>query len=78
MELVIDPGGVIRCLYTEAVDLASLGPAAVRRASHVEPDADGRWTADLGPSGGPVVGPFDRRSEALAAEAAWLETHALG
>ena len=47
----------------------------IARASHVEPDPDGRWQADLRPVGGPVLGPFDRRSEALAAELAWLEAH---
>lgn len=78
MELVIDRGGGVRCLYTEAVDLASLGAASLRRASRVEPDDSGLWHADLAPSGGPVLGPFARRSEALAAEAAWLEAHALG
>ena len=78
MDLVIDGCGVVRCLYTESVDFASLGLAAVRRASHVEPDDSGMWHADLAPSGGPVLGPFGKRSEALAAEAAWLEAHALG
>ena len=39
---------------------------------HVEPDRDGFWWADMGPSGGPVLGPFRSRSEALAAEMGWL------
>ena len=34
---------------------------------------DGAWTADLSPVNGPVLGPYTRRSEALAAEIAWLE-----
>ena len=33
------------------------------------------WLADLSPVNGPVLGPFDRRSEALAAELAWLEAN---
>ena len=73
MKLVIDPSGAIRCLYAEAVDLAALGSLRVERASHVEPDAHGRWTADLSPVGGPLLGPFALRSEALAAEQQWLE-----
>ena len=42
------------------------------RPAAIEPTPDGRWTADLGPAGGPVLGPFPRRSEALDAERAWL------
>jgi hypothetical protein len=73
VELVIDPSGAIRCVYDEAIDLAALGKLQVARASHVEPDAHGRWIADLSPVGGPVLGPFTLRSESLAAEQQWLE-----
>jgi len=75
MELIIGPAGAIRALYSESMDLAALGRPAITRASSVEPDADGRWHADLRPVDGPVLGPFSRRSEALAAEVAWLERH---
>ena len=75
MDLVIDPAGRVRCLYGEAIDLSALGPLSVRRASHVEPDVDGRWWADLRPVNGPRLGPFDRRSQALAAEGLWLQAH---
>ncbi len=75
MQLVIEPDGRVRAIYSEAIDLAALGPADISRASHVEPDRDGRWHADLRPMLGPVLGPFSRRSEALAAEVAWLERH---
>jgi hypothetical protein len=75
MKLVIGPGGSARCVYGEAIDLASLGPPSIRRISRVEPTLDGRWTADMGPLAGPVLGPFERRSEALDAERAWLERH---
>lgn len=72
MELVIQSGGVVRALYDETIELAALGPLEIRRASHVEPTADGRWTADLSPVDGPLLGPFDQRTAALAAEQAWL------
>lgn len=75
MTLVVGPDGTARCVYGEAINLRSLGEPLVTRASHVEPTTDGRWTADLSPVGGPVVGPFDRRSDALAAEACWLDDH---
>jgi hypothetical protein len=72
MELIVMPNGQGRCIYGEAIDLASLGALTIRRASHVEPDERGRWWADLSPTGGPVLGPFGCRSEALSAEVSWL------
>jgi hypothetical protein len=75
MHLIIDTRGTMRGVYAEAIDLARLGEVTIRRASHVEPDEAGRWWADLAPVGGPRLGPFGRRSEALAAEAQWLEDH---
>ncbi len=78
MQLVVDRDGTVRAVYAEDLDLAALGRPAIRRASHVEPSPDGRWHADLGPVGGPVLGPFPWRSEALVAERAWLEEHWLG
>ena len=75
MMLVIDPSGTVRCLYTESIDLQSLGPMVIRRASHVEPTPDGHWMADLKPVQGPQLGPFRLRSDALAAEERWLTGH---
>lgn len=75
MQLVITPAGVVRCVYGELVDLVALGALAIRRASHVEPDDAGCWMADLSPVGGPKLGPFSSRSQALVAEALWLEAN---
>lgn len=75
MELVVLPGGQVRFVYDELIDLKSLGSIHIRRGSYVEPDAFGRWTADLGPVGGAVLGPFEHRCSALAAEVAWLHAH---
>jgi hypothetical protein len=75
MQLIIKPGGAVRCVYGEAIDLAALGSPAIVRASHVEPDQHGRWWADLSPVGGGVLGPFLNRSAAMAAEQLWLESH---
>jgi len=72
MELVVDADGGVRCIYDEALDLRALGKLQITRASHVEPDTEGMWFADMGPSGGPVLGPFGSRSEALQAEKRWL------
>ena len=70
--LVVDGQGTVRCVYSEAIDLAGLGQLRIRRASHVEPDEQGRWWADLSPVDGPRLGPFALRSQALTAEAKWL------
>ena len=78
MQLVVAPSGAVRCIYDETIDLAALGSLAISRASHVEPDQQGRWWADLSPVDGAVLGPFPNRSEALAAEHAWLESTWLG
>ena len=78
MDLVVAPDGTVQAIYDEALDLTLLGRLAIRRASHVEPTPEGRWQADLSPVNGPVLGPFDRRSEALEAEHAWLLQHRLG
>jgi len=75
MNLHISPDGRIRCLYGEAIPLARLGQLAITRGSHAEPTDDGRWTADLSPVGGPLLGPFATRSEALDAEVRWLTQH---
>ncbi len=75
MELVVGAGGDVRCIYDEELDLREIGTLKITRASHVEPDAEGFWWADMGPVDGPVLGPFRSRSEALAAEREWLIRH---
>ena len=74
MILTVASDGTVRTLYDETIDLAALGRLDIRRASHVEPDEEGRWWADLAPVGGPRLGPFGRRSAALEAEWEWLDT----
>jgi hypothetical protein len=66
------PDGTVRCLYTEAIPLDAIGKLAIKRASHVEPDDDGRWVAHI--VDGPTLGPFACRSAALAAEIEYLES----
>ena len=75
MQLLIEADGTVRCLYGEAIELAALGPLQIARASQVEPTMSGQWLADLSPLSGPALGPFSCRSEALAAEEAWIIKH---
>jgi hypothetical protein len=75
MELVVDAVGDVRCVYGEELDLREIGKLQITRASHVEPDRDGCWWADMGPVEGPVLGPFKTRTEALGAERGWLAIH---
>lgn len=75
MQIVIQPNGIVRCVYCEDIELAALGDVHIARGSHVEPGTDGGWTADLSPVNGPVLGPFRQRSAALKAELCWLNEH---
>jgi hypothetical protein len=75
MDLFVGTSGEITTLYSEVLDLAALGALSIQRASHVEPDEAGQWWADI--VEGPRLGPFERRSDALAAEVAWLTEHRL-
>jgi hypothetical protein len=75
MQLRIAPDGTIRYLYEETVELQQIGQVSIYRGSHVEPTHDGSWQADLACVGGPVLGPFPKRSQALQAERDWLQKH---
>ena len=78
MEIIISPRGDALSIYDEAIDLATIGRVTFRRASHVEPDEQGQWFADLAPVSGPRLGPFVLRSQALDAEQVWLTEHLTG
>jgi len=79
LHIVIETDGTLRAIYSDALApvLALCSEKTIARASHVEPNADGKWEANLAPVGGPILGPFDRRQDALDAEVAWLEAHYL-
>jgi hypothetical protein len=74
MEITLVIGSDIQAIYSDEGNdlLRECGNVAIRRASHVEPEADG-WHADMGPVGGPKLGPFPTRSQALEAEVLWLK-----
>lgn len=72
----------------ELAELLDIGESITFRASHVEPAGGGVWTADMTPIlstipedmrseatiafGGPLLGPFRFRKDALDAEVAWI------
>ncbi len=85
-DILIDERGNVRFVYSDLLDDVFREEAReTTRASHVEPYGTG-WSADMTPSGGPVLfedgacdsvvcafhRPFKTRAEALAAERAWL------
>ena len=72
MHIVIKPSGIFIGIYYDSFDYGVLGRPQIRRASHVEPADNGQWTADMTPVDGPVLGPFDKRREALDAELEFL------
>lgn len=78
MKIKINPDGTAIMIYTEDIDIAALGNVqSIIRASIIEPTDGNRWVPDMGPVGGPVLGAFDKRSDALAAEANWIEENIL-
>lgn len=72
----IDSAGIIEFVWDDEIEtLRDEGKTRIVRASHVEPTEDGRWIADMAPSGGGILGSFSTRGEALAAEREWLKQH---
>ena len=72
MEFVFELNGEGRCIYSDYIPIRELGDVCIQRASHVEPNSHGEWVANLSPMEGPELGPFSKRTDALAAEVEWL------
>jgi hypothetical protein len=76
MKLVINKEGAIQTIAEDDLSfVSSLGDCNAQRASHVNPvKHNGKllWSADLSPVGGPVLGPFGTRTEAIKSEIEWL------
>ncbi len=71
--LIIEPCGNVRMIYSELIEPHAFGNPIIERGSHVEPDQNGFWWADLSPVDGPKLGPYPHRSRAIQAEVAWLQ-----
>ena len=82
-KLVIDNAGTITLIYADDLRaVMDVGKVTIMRASHVEPIStiNGTrylWKSDLTPVNGPVLGPFETRAEALAAEVEYLNQEVL-
>lgn len=76
LDVIVNADGSLRFIHNDDMQaVIEQGEARIARASFVEPNASGQWEADMSPSNGPVLGPFRTRTEALAAEVAWLKTN---
>lgn len=72
------PEGRVQFIWVDKLSpLFKQGRGEIKRASHVEPDDQGNWVADLGPVNGPKLGPFELREQALLAEVTWLEKNVI-
>lgn len=84
MKITFEVDGRIKFIYDDTVAEVMRevgGKLNVKRASHVEPTVcdlyeggpkfDG-WQADMSPVGGPVLGPYGTRGQALDAERNYL------
>lgn len=71
--LIVRPDGTIQTIYNDCLKpVLEQGTVSIKRASHVEPDHNGEWVADMSPVNGPQLGPFPLRQTALEAEVRWL------
>lgn len=78
MKIRINPDGTAVMIYTEDIDITDLGNVqSIIRASIIEPTDGNQWAADMWLVGGPVLEPFNKRSEALAAEVEWINDNIL-
>jgi hypothetical protein len=59
-------------IYEDGHPLLELGRPEITRASHVKPNEEGLWVADMGPVGGPRLEGRRNRREALELEREWL------
>ena len=75
-QILLD-GDTVQFVYDDKLNLQYLGKTTIHRASYVEPDKNGNWWADMKLSGGPKLGPFKSRKEALRKEIKWLHSHIL-
>lgn len=77
MKIILGVDGVVRYVYNDVIHkhMSTLGEATIKRATHVEPDENGMWYADLSPVGGEKITGFKTHKEAIDFELKWLSKH---
>lgn len=83
VRLKVDTTGKVTGIYSDDYDFDVHGEnKKIRRASEVEPNAEGQWEADMSLLGaehvGVILGPFAQRAEAINAEVEYIAKHLLG
>lgn len=78
-----EDGGIMFVHDDEVAESLDTGiPPLIRRASHVEPTTDGKWSVDVAPiAGSPtpmVIGTWPSRNAALCAEVEWVRDFLAG
>jgi hypothetical protein len=71
--IAISQEGVATFVWSD--DLAKLkteGECKIERVSNVEPNEQSEWMADMMLIGGPILGPFETRQEAIDAELRYI------
>ena len=77
MVIAIKPDGTMQFIYKdEMARIIKKGNAKIKRASYVEPK-ENKWTANLSPLKGPILGPFPLRKTALQEEEKWIQQNVL-
>lgn len=77
VEIFFGADGLVRAVCSDELEDLGIfeelgGRRRTYRVSDVEATEDGQWEASLARVAGPVLGPFGRRREALAAEDVWI------
>jgi hypothetical protein len=73
MKIKIEKNGTLRCVYSDEIDLRTIGRLTVTRASTVEFNPDSQqWNARL--TDGTHVGNFESRQDAIKKEIVVLES----
>jgi len=68
----------MKMIYSDSMrGILEEGSSSISRASHVEPNPDNSWSADMSPIGGESLNGFETREDALKAEVKWINDNYL-